>query len=91
MLTRLPAPHRADPPLVRDFLKANFAEPMLVLAADAHTELISELVSLGITGGAAYDALVAATARGAGATLLTLDQRARSTYDRIGISVEYLG
>lgn len=53
--------------------------------------MVRDFLSGGITGGSAYDALVAATAREESATLLTLDQRARSTYDRIGVSVEYVG
>jgi predicted nucleic acid-binding protein len=90
VLTRLPAPHRAAPSVVSDFLTTNFREPVLVLSPEAYGELISELARADIAGGAAYDALVAATARQAGATLLTLDQRARPTYDRLGISVEYI-
>ena len=90
VLTRLPAPHRAAPSVVSGFLTANFKEPVLVLSPEAYGDLISELAQAGIAGGAAHDALVAATARQAGATLLTLDQRARSIYDRLGISAEYI-
>jgi len=91
VLTRLPAPHRAAPSVVSDFLTTNFKEPVVVLSPEAFGDLISELAQAGIAGGAAYDALVAATARQTGATLLTLDQRARPTYDRLGVSVEFIG
>jgi predicted nucleic acid-binding protein len=37
---------------------------------------------------AIYDALIAATARHAGATLLTRDERARSVYDRMKVRYE---
>jgi len=60
---------------------------------DAGTELESEKRDgLGgnqrtaehVGGGAVYDAIVATTARSAGATLLTLDQRALRTYQLVG-------
>jgi predicted nucleic acid-binding protein len=38
----------------------------------------------GITGGSLYDALVAATTRHAGATLLTRDRRAVRVYEALG-------
>jgi predicted nucleic acid-binding protein len=38
-----------------------------------------------IAGGALYDAVVAATAREAGATLITLDRRAVPTYQLLGV------
>lgn len=90
VLTRLPPPHRAPPLVVRDFLTANFARPYLSLEPDAFARLIDELADHGIVGGAAYDALIGAIARDAGGTLVTCDRRARLTYERIGISVEYL-
>jgi predicted nucleic acid-binding protein len=90
VLTRLPPPHRASPGLVRDFLQATFTEPYLVLGPEGLATLISELADAGITGGASYDALIAAVARDAGASLLTCDLRARQTYERLGAAVEYL-
>jgi predicted nucleic acid-binding protein len=42
----------------------------------------------GVVGGSIYDALIAATARHAGATLLTRDQRALSVYEQIGVRHE---
>jgi predicted nucleic acid-binding protein len=86
VLTRLPPPHRAPRELVHEFLQAQFSEPHLVLAADDQRRLTAQLVELQIDGGAVYDALVALTAAGAGATLVTCDRRARSTYERCGVS-----
>ena len=40
-----------------------------------------------LIGGAVYDALIAATAREAGATLLTLDARAVRTYRAVGADI----
>lgn len=90
VLTRLPPPHRAPPGLVRDFLVANFEEPLLTLTPEAHASLISELADADVAGGAAYDGLIAAVAREHDGTLVTLDRRARSTYERLGVSVEYI-
>ena len=39
----------------------------------------------GLTGGAIYDTLIAATVLHAGARLVTRDQRARITYDRVRV------
>lgn len=44
----------------------------------------------GLTGGAIYDALIAAAALHAGATLVTRDQRARVTYDRVRVPYDFL-
>jgi predicted nucleic acid-binding protein len=90
VLTRLPAPHRAPATVVRDFLSAAFAAPYLALDGRSMRALVDELVLRGVSGGATYDAVIAATARTAGAALVTCDLRARSTYERLGVVVEYL-
>lgn len=90
VLTRLPAPHRAPPDLVRDFLAARFPDPYLCLDGPSEKALVGKLVELGITGGAAYDALIATTAAAAGATLLSCDTRAAATYQRCGVEVQLL-
>ena len=90
VLTRLPPPHRAPAPLVRDFLAARFPEPYLSLPASENRDLVATLVGLGISGGATYDALIAITAAHAGATLLSCDLRAVTTYERCGAKVRLL-
>ncbi len=90
VLTRLPPPHRAPADLVRDFLSDRFPEPYLTLDAPRFPAFLAGLVERGIVGGAAYDALIAAVAREAGATLLSCDRRAEATYLRIGATVEYV-
>jgi len=55
---------------------------VLVEAASVLTRLPGGQAGLG--GGAVYDGLIAATAHHHGARLLTLDQRALSTYRAIG-------
>lgn len=88
VLTRLPPPHRAPADLVATFLGERFSEPPLVLPASAHLDLVETAAQTGLAGGAIYDALIAATARHAGATLLTRDLRARPVYDRMKVRYE---
>lgn len=50
--------------------------------------LLAELTAAGLGGGAVYDAVVAATARDHGATLLSRDRRAARVYDALGVRYE---
>ena len=86
VLTRLPPPHRAPASLVSSFLEQRFREPPLVLSAAHYGRLLTNMPKLGLTGGAVYDALVATTAREAGAMLWTRDLRAVRTYEAVGAS-----
>lgn len=90
MLTRLPAPFRAEPPTVAAFLEQTFTSPRLVLGADDHAKLPSRLAGLGISGGSVYDALIAFTAVSAGGELITLDRRALDTYQRCRVPAQLL-
>ena len=90
VLTRLPPPHRAPADLVAAFLTERFPEAPLVLPARAHLELLETSARTGLTGGAVYDALIAATAQRAGATLLTRDRRARAVYDHMKVRYELI-
>lgn len=87
VLTRLPPPHRAEGPIVRDFLVRAFRRTLLVLDAGGASRLVAQLVELGIVGGASYDAVIALIARQHGCELATLDHRALQTYERVGVSV----
>ena len=90
VLTRLPAPHRTAPGLVRDFLAARFPKPYLILGASAYRSLIPRLVDLEVSGGSTYDALVGTTASAFGATLVSCDRRAATTYERLGVRFRLL-
>ena len=90
VLTRLPPPHRTSGAVVRDFLKMRFPQPLLRLSAAAYKEFVLALPGHGVTGGAAYDALVAATAVHCGGELVTCDRRALPVYERYGIRVQLL-
>jgi predicted nucleic acid-binding protein len=83
VLTRLPPPHRFAAHLVRDFLAARFPEPYVGIDAVDYRPLIPRLVKIGISGGAAYDALIAATARAADDLLVSCDRRAVQIYERV--------
>ena len=84
ILTRLPPPARRSPAVVNRLIAHNF--PMTRFLSDhAATELLATLGTLGIAGGAVYDALVGAAAVEHGLTLLTSDRRAADTYRRLDV------
>lgn len=88
VLTRLPPPHRTSSEVVRDFLTARFPQPFLRLSERAYKDFILALPDRGVTGGAAYDALVAATAAACDAELVTCDRRALPIYERYGVRTQ---
>lgn len=90
VLTRLPPPHRAQPSIVHAFLTERFAEPLLTLSETGYQELLATLATGQILGGPANDALIATTAAEHQATLMSLDQRAATTYEAVGATVEQL-
>jgi predicted nucleic acid-binding protein len=90
VLTRLPSPHRTSGEVVCKFLTERFPQPFLRLNARAYKDFVFGLPGCGVTGGAAYDALVAATAAGAGAELFTCDRRALPVYERYGVRTRLL-
>jgi len=90
VLTRLPPPHRCTGAVARDFLRLRFVEPLLRLDGRAYKEFVLGLPEHVITGGAAYDALVAATALAHSAELVTCDRRAAAVYERYGVRAVFL-
>lgn len=91
VLTRLPRPHRAPVDLVHEYLTEQFAEPWLTLSGPRHRRLLDACTNASITGGAIYDALIAATAVAHGASLASCDRRAAATYQAIGVDVVGVG
>ena len=61
VLTRLPEPFRAEAALVADYLREDFPGRRMILPESAQRSLVKRLSGLSISGGAVYDALVAAT------------------------------
>jgi predicted nucleic acid-binding protein len=90
VLTRLPPPHRAEPTIVSEFLRRSFRD-IASLSQERIRRLVPDLVALGISGGASYDAVIAMIAMDASAELATLDVRARRTYELIGVVTRDLG
>lgn len=90
ILTRI-AGHELAPAIALDILRASFPRRHPVLSAAGHAHLVEQLAAAGIAGGRVYDALVGATAKGAGATLLTRDRRAVPVYELVGSPYELLG
>jgi toxin FitB len=86
VLTRLPGDARLAPADAARLMNARFSPP-LMLSSSRTRKLPDALSSLGIAGGAVYDALVALAAREHGAVLATRDARARGTYDAVGVKV----
>ena len=90
VLTRLPPPHRSPAAIVEAFLRARFPGPLLRLSARRYREFVLGLAGRAVAGGAAYDALVAATAASSRAELVTCDRRASSIYDLYGVRYQLL-
>ncbi len=86
VLTRLPAPARRPPSVVRQILTANFPRSRY-LSADEASSLHDRLAELGIAGGAVFDALVGAVAAEHRLPLVTRDRRALETYRALGAQV----
>lgn len=87
VLSRLPEPHRVESRLLTAWLKSTFTQPPLVLTAKQTQAAVEILVASGVTGGAIYDGLIGLVARTHEATLISLDQRAMSTYQRLGVDL----
>jgi toxin FitB len=90
VLSRMPEGLRIASGTVRDALDRDFPDSWLALDARAQRACLDRAVDAGLRGGALYDALIAATAREHGATLLSADRRAREAYEAMGAQVEYL-
>lgn len=88
VLTRLPPPHRVASHLVTEFLKDRLAEPPLQIGSENLAAVVVSASAHGITGGAIYDAIVAATALEHGARLFTRDLRAQRVYREVGVDFE---
>lgn len=86
VLTRLPAGLAVPAATAAGVLARRFDQPPLRLDDTGRTTVLQTLANAGIFGGASYDGLVALEAMAHGRTLLTLDQRAQATYQRLGVA-----
>ncbi|QAY59961.1 type II toxin-antitoxin system VapC family toxin [Microbacterium protaetiae] len=87
VLTRLPPPLRLSPSSAHAVIARNFPDSHQ-LSPDGAEKLFALLAVSRITGGSVFDALVAAAAHEAGASLISRDRRAVRTYDVVGARVE---
>lgn len=86
VLTRLPSGLAVAPALAATVLARRFDQPPLRLDDSERELVLQTLAGADVFGGASYDGLVALEARAHGRTLLTLDERAQSTYRRLGVT-----
>jgi predicted nucleic acid-binding protein len=89
-LSRMPEPFRVTPRIVLDGLDHDYPAPWLTLQGPDQRACLGRAVDAGLRGGALYDALIAATARVHGATLLSADRRAQGAYEAMGAEVSYV-
>ncbi|GAB3258767.1 PIN domain-containing protein [Nocardioides dilutus] len=88
--TRLPEPYRTSSTTMIGLLEA-LPHPVVGLSADRVRPALRRMSGFGVFGGRTYDGLIHAAAVEHGLTLLTLDKRARKTYDALGENVRMLG
>jgi hypothetical protein len=85
VLTRLPSGLALPPRAAADLLARRFPGRRLRLAARESASFLTTLAAAGIFGGATYDGLVALEAAAHDQLLVTLDERAQRTYQRLQV------
>ena len=89
VLTRMPGQLAVDAPTAADVITRTFPT-VYWLAPDSAQTLYARLGTIGLIGGAVYDALVGEAARTNGCRLLTRDLRARRTYELLGVPHQFI-
>jgi toxin FitB len=87
--TRLPEPFRVSTNTMVGLLES-LSHEVVTLSAARVLSTLRRMSSFGLGGGQTYDGLIVAAANEHDLTLLTLDRRARATYDALGGDVRYL-
>jgi hypothetical protein len=90
VLTRLPGGLAVPAAVAAPVLRDRFGGRPLTLSSSDRAAVLDTLAAAGVFGGAAYDGLVALEAAAHDRVLLTLDQRAIVTYQRLGVSFRNL-
>jgi predicted nucleic acid-binding protein len=90
VLTRLPAPHRAEAITAAAVLHERLPSTYLTLEARSHARAPSRLAAAGISAGATYDGLIALTALEHDLELVSRDRRAARTYRALGTRFQLL-
>jgi len=91
VLTRLPSGLAVPAVAAADALARRFPDPPLRMDDAQRSRLLEGLAQARVSGGAAYDGLVALEAAAHERILLTLDERAQSTYQRLGVAFRAIG
>jgi toxin FitB len=86
VLTRLPSGLAVAPTSAAAVLTRRFGEAPLRLDDAQRAAVLERLAAAGVLGGATYDGLVALEAHAHRRPLLTLDERAQATYQRLGVA-----
>jgi predicted nucleic acid-binding protein len=89
VLTRLAPPDRLTPQAAQRLIEVNFPQTRYLSSAGS-AALVARLAANGVSGGAVYDALVAAAAAEHGLRLVSRDTRAAGTYRAMGADLELL-
>lgn len=90
MLTRLPPPHRVQAGAAASVLEQRLPRTHVTLQAGSHAGAPRRLAAAGVSGGAAYDGLIALTALEHDLELLSRDSRAARTYRALGVRFRLL-
>jgi len=90
VLTRVRPYRRLPPSAVVEALRSTFPGPLVGLADEDYWVVVDRAPSLGIVGGAIFDALIGTAARRASLRLVSRDQRAAATYAALGVDCELL-
>jgi predicted nucleic acid-binding protein len=90
VLTRLPPPHRAPSSAVAPMLKAHLPPAVLALPTDAYAAAPARMAAASVSGGAAYDGLIALTALEHDLELVSRDGRATRSYRALGVRLRLL-
>lgn len=91
VLTRLPAPNRAEPSIVVTALRERLSPTYVTLDAAGYRQAPDRLATAGVAGGAAYDGLIALTALEHELELISRDHRAARAYRALGVRFTLLG
>ena len=89
VLTRLPQPYTVAPAHASAAMRSYSGE-ILMLPRDELMDSLDRFAGARVSGGATFDALIAATAAYHGATLLTRDERAANVYERLGVEITWV-
>ena len=88
VLTRLPSPHRVSPDTARQVVLATAGEALVTLQPSGYRSLLDQLAKGSVAGGRSYDALIAACALEARASvLLTLNEAHFRQFEVLGLKI----